>query len=69
VSQYCADAERCPKCGVPAGSACQTQGGKVAAKDHTARFVLVPALRELLNVTTPAAFTDDAVASGTPSPG
>lgn len=44
----------CPQCEVPAGSPCRTRGGKVAAKYHTARFILVPALREDLDVTTPA---------------
>lgn len=40
----------CPNCGAPAGSACRTRGGKTAAKYHTARFVLVPALREELEI-------------------
>jgi hypothetical protein len=44
----------CPKCEVPAGSACRTQGGKTAAKYHTARFALVPALREELEGRVPA---------------
>ncbi|MFC3453364.1 recombinase family protein [Amycolatopsis speibonae] len=44
----------CPKCEVPAGSVCRTRAGKVAAKYHTARFILVPALREDLAVTVPA---------------
>jgi DNA invertase Pin-like site-specific DNA recombinase len=44
----------CPKCEVPAGSSCRTQGGKTAAKYHTARFTLVPALREDLAVTVSA---------------
>ncbi|MEU0660694.1 recombinase family protein [Streptomyces lavendulocolor] len=44
----------CPKCEAPAGSACRTQGGKTAAKYHTARFILVPALREDLAVAAPA---------------
>lgn len=44
----------CPKCEVPAGSVCRTRGGKVAAKYHTPRFILVPALREDLDVTVPA---------------
>ncbi|WP_442807021.1 zinc finger domain-containing protein [Streptomyces sp. NBC_01294] len=35
----------CPNCEAPAGSACRTRGGKTAAKYHTLRFVLVPALR------------------------
>ncbi|WP_406424381.1 recombinase family protein [Streptomyces sp. NBC_00873] len=34
-----------PNCDAPAGSACRTRGGKTAAKYHTPRFVLVPALR------------------------
>ncbi|MDV7242249.1 MULTISPECIES: recombinase family protein [Rhodococcus] len=44
---------RCPKCEVPAGSACRTRAGKVAAKYHTARFILVPALRESLAAPVP----------------
>ncbi|MGW6248078.1 recombinase family protein [Streptomyces roseolus] len=44
----------CPKCEVPAGSPCRTLGGKVAAKYHTPRFILVPALREDLEVLVPA---------------
>ncbi|WP_329086447.1 MULTISPECIES: recombinase family protein [unclassified Streptosporangium] len=44
----------CPRCAVPAGSVCRTQGGKVAPKYHTARFILVPALREVLEVAVPA---------------
>jgi DNA invertase Pin-like site-specific DNA recombinase len=44
----------CPKCEVPAGSPCRTRAGKVAAKYHTSRFILVPALREELAVTIPA---------------
>jgi len=43
-----------PKCEAPAGSACRTRSGKVAAKYHTARFILVPALREELAVAVPA---------------
>ena len=45
---------RLPNCGAPAGSACRTRGGKTAAKYHTPRFVLVPALREELEVPVPA---------------
>ncbi len=37
-----------------APSPCRTRGGKVASKYHTARFILVPALRELLEVAVPA---------------
>jgi DNA invertase Pin-like site-specific DNA recombinase len=44
----------CPKCEAPAGSACRTRSGKVAARYHTARFILVPALREELAVAVPA---------------
>ncbi|MFB4273203.1 hypothetical protein [Nonomuraea sp. GTA35] len=36
-----------------AGSACRTQGGKVAPKYHTPRFMLVPQLRAELEVRTP----------------
>ncbi|PBC72364.1 DNA invertase Pin-like site-specific DNA recombinase [Streptomyces sp. 2321.6] len=43
----------CPKCEVPAGSPCRTRGGKTASKYHTARFGLVPALREELDVVVP----------------
>ncbi|MGW4094443.1 recombinase family protein [Nocardia sp. NPDC004750] len=45
---------RCPNCDAPAGSACRTRSGKTAAKYHTPRFVLVPALREELDVPVPA---------------
>lgn len=44
----------CPHCDAPAGSACRTRGGKTAAKYHTPRFVLVPALREELEIPVPA---------------
>jgi len=44
----------CPSCAAPAGSACRTRGGKTASKYHTPRFVLVPALREELDVVVPA---------------
>jgi DNA invertase Pin-like site-specific DNA recombinase len=44
----------CPKCEVSAGSPCRTRAGKVAVKYHTARFILVPALREELAVAVPA---------------
>jgi DNA invertase Pin-like site-specific DNA recombinase len=43
----------CPKCEVPAGSPCRTRGGKTTTKYHTARFILVPALREELEVLVP----------------
>src|SRR5450755_1457776 len=43
----------CPKCAASAGSPCRTGGGKTAARYHTARFILVPALREELNVAVP----------------
>lgn len=43
----------CPKCQTQAGSPCRTRGGKTAAKYHTARFILVPALRENLAVPAP----------------
>ncbi|MFE2570911.1 recombinase family protein [Streptomyces mirabilis] len=44
----------CPKCEASAGSPCRTRGGKVATKYHTARFILVPALKEDLDVAVPA---------------
>jgi hypothetical protein len=44
----------CPQCDVPAGSACRTRARKTAAKYHTARFILVPALRDELTVPVPA---------------
>ncbi len=44
----------CPKCEAPAGSPCRTRGGKAAAKYHTARFILVPALKEDLDVAVPS---------------
>jgi DNA invertase Pin-like site-specific DNA recombinase len=47
------ECQPCPKCTVPAGSVCRTRAGKVAAKYHTARFILVPALREDLAVAVP----------------
>jgi hypothetical protein len=43
----------CPQCDVPAGSACRTRAGKTAAKYHTARFILVPALRDDLTAPVP----------------
>jgi len=49
-----AERHPCPKCEAPAGSACRTRSGKVAAKYHTARFILVPALREELAIAVPA---------------
>ena len=44
----------CPQCQAPAGSPCRTRSGTTAAKYHTARFMLVPALREELAVPVPA---------------
>jgi len=49
-----AERHPCPKCEAPAGSACRTRSGKVAAKFHTARFILVPAPREELADAVPA---------------
>ncbi|MFD6948635.1 MULTISPECIES: hypothetical protein [unclassified Nocardiopsis] len=43
----------CPNCEAPAGTPCRTRGDKTAAKYHTPRFVLVPALREKLDVDVP----------------
>ncbi|MFE0358855.1 recombinase family protein [Streptomyces nigra] len=43
----------CPKCEAPAGSPCRTRAGKTTAKYHTPRFILVPALREELEVLVP----------------
>ena len=43
-----------PGCAAPAGSACRTRAGRTAAKYHTARFILVPSLREELTVAVPA---------------
>ncbi|WP_449657512.1 recombinase family protein [Streptomyces antibioticus] len=43
----------CPKCEAPVGSPCHTRGGKTATKYDTARFILVPALREELDVPVP----------------
>jgi hypothetical protein len=37
----------------PARQPCRTGGGKTAARYHTARFILMPALREELNVAVP----------------
>ncbi len=55
LDQATAAVERrsCPKCDAPAGSPCRAGGGKTAARYHTARFILVPALREELNVAVP----------------
>jgi len=44
----------CPQCQAPAGSPCRTRSGTTAAKYHTARFMLVPALRDELAVPVPA---------------
>jgi DNA invertase Pin-like site-specific DNA recombinase len=49
-----AERHDCPQCHVPAGSPCRTRAGKTAAKYHTARFILVPSLREELHVAVPA---------------
>ncbi|WP_433345016.1 recombinase family protein [Microtetraspora malaysiensis] len=43
----------CPNCEAMAPSPCRTRGGKVASRYHTARFILVPALRDLLEVPVP----------------
>ncbi|MGW1306445.1 zinc finger domain-containing protein [Streptomyces sp. NPDC002514] len=43
----------CLKCEAPAGSACRTRSWKCATKYHTARFILVPALCEELEVPVP----------------
>ncbi|MEU6773572.1 hypothetical protein [Streptomyces sp. NPDC046759] len=43
----------CPKCQAAAGSPCRTCGRRCATKYHTARFILVPALREELDVLVP----------------
>lgn len=43
----------CPQCAVPAGSACRTRAGNTAARYHTARFVLVASLRDVLAVVVP----------------
>lgn len=44
----------CPQCRAPAGSACRTRSGTTAARYHTARFMLVPTLRDELAVPVPA---------------
>jgi len=44
----------CPQCQAPAGSPCRTRSGTTAAKYHTARFMLVPSLRDELAVPVPA---------------
>lgn len=44
----------CLQCQAPAGSPCRTRSGAVASKYHTARFVVVPALRDELAIPTPA---------------
>jgi DNA invertase Pin-like site-specific DNA recombinase len=43
----------CPQCAVPAGSTCRTRAGRTAARYHTARFALVPSLRDALTVAVP----------------
>lgn len=43
----------CPQCTVPAGSTCRTRAGRTAARYHTARFALVPSLRDALTVVVP----------------
>jgi len=43
----------CPQCTVPAGSVCRTRAGNTAARFHTARFVLVASLRDVLTVIVP----------------
>ena len=43
----------CSQCQAPAGSPCRTRSGKTATRYHTARFTLVPALREELSVPVP----------------
>lgn len=48
------EARDCPMCEAPAGSPCRTRGGKVAPKYHTGRIMLVPKLRDSLEVRTPA---------------
>lgn len=45
---------RLPELDAPAGSACRTRGGKTTAKYHTPRLVLLPALREELEIPVPA---------------
>lgn len=54
-SQAASAVERldCPTCGTPAGSPCRTRSGNTAIKYHTPRFILVPALREELEVVVP----------------
>ena len=44
----------CPQCQVHAGSPCRTRSGTTAARYHTARFMLVPSLRDELAVQVPA---------------
>lgn len=55
-SQIATSVERhaCPSCAAPSGSPCRTRAGRTAAKYHTARFTLVPSLREDLHVAVPA---------------
>ncbi|MFF7656762.1 recombinase family protein [Streptomyces sp. NPDC007983] len=44
----------CPKCGAQPGSPCRSRGGAVASAYHTRRFTLVPRLKKVLRVPTPA---------------
>ncbi|MFD7262655.1 hypothetical protein [Streptomyces sp. NPDC059874] len=43
----------CPNARLRPGARAPTRGGKTATKYHTARFILVPALREELDVAVP----------------
>ena len=43
----------CPTCAAPAGTACRTRSGGVAARYHTTRFILVPALGTEAEVVVP----------------
>ncbi|MFD3735663.1 recombinase family protein, partial [Streptomyces sp. NPDC058632] len=56
-AEHAVERHNCPKCEVPAWSPCRARASKTAVKYHTARFVLVPALREELEVLVPATAT------------
>ena len=52
-AQAAAERDDCPRCQALADSPCRARGDETAAKYHTARFILVPALREQLEVPVP----------------
>jgi DNA invertase Pin-like site-specific DNA recombinase len=51
---FAIEALDCPTCAAPAGSACRTRSGNTAIKYHTARLLLVPELRGVVEVDVPS---------------